>query len=195
MEVSINSSHLKAAYIFTATHDIRYYLHGVLVEISSTETRLAATDGSCAVVLRDQVTSGVQDVMPEIIIPNDTIKLALSTKKVSLPLSMSVDGKWSLGGIGFEPIFAKFPDYRRVMVSEVSGDAGDFDLELLSRFSKAAKALGVKSTPIVRQNGSNGAQVQVLGREDEFVGVIMPMRMFTATRPDPGISLWGNERK
>ena len=194
MEVGIQAQHLRAAAIFTATHDIRYYLHGVLAEVRASETRLAAADGACAVVLRDQVLVGEQDVMPDVIIPNDTIKLALSTKSQVLTLTMSDAGKWSLGGIAFTPVEGRFPDYRRIMVNGASGKAGDYDIELLGRFLKAAKALGAKTPPVLRQNGTDGAQVQILGHEDEFVGVIMPMRMFNEKNPDPGISTWGGQR-
>jgi len=194
MEVSIQAKHLKAAAVFSASHDIRYYLHGVLAEVRAKETRLVATDGSCAVVLRDQVIGGDQPDMPDVIIPNATVKLALSMKKDVLPLQLNAEGNWTLGGIEFSPIEALFPDYRRVMVSETSGEVGNFDFELLGRFLKAAKALGSRQTPVLRQNGENGAQVQIYGFEDEFIGVIMPMRMFNGNRQDPGISTWGGSR-
>ena len=195
MEVSIQSTHLKAAAIFTAAHDVRYYLRGVLAEVRPTETRLVATDGSCAAVLRDIVLVGEQPNMPDVIIPNETVKLALLTKSQVLSPALSDDGKWSLAGISFIPVDGKFPDYRRIIPSQASGEAGYFDTEILGRFLKAAKALGTRQQPILRQNGpGDGAQVQIPGHLDEFVGVIMPMRMFGEKHPDPGIATWGHER-
>lgn len=194
MEVALNTSHLKAAAIFAAQADLRYYLNGVLVEVRASETRIAATDGHCAAVLRDEVLVGEQPVFPDVIIPNATLKLALQTKAQTVELSVSDSGKWSLGGISFTPVEDRFPDYRRIMVNGASGVAGDYNIDLLGKFVKAAKALGSRGQPVVRQNGLDGAQVQILGRTDEFIGVIMPMRMFNEKNPDPGISTWGGNR-
>jgi DNA polymerase III sliding clamp (beta) subunit (PCNA family) len=166
-------------------------LNGVLVEVRASETRIAATDSHCAAVLRDEVLVGEQPVFPDVIIPNATLKLALQTKAQMVELSVSDSGKWSLGGIAFAPVEGRFPDYRRIMVNGASGVAGDYNIDLLGKFVKAAKALGSRGQPVVRQNGTDAAQVQILGREDEFVGVIMPMRMFNEKTPDPGISTWG----
>lgn len=114
MEVSIQSTHLKAASIFTASADVRYYLRGVLAEVRPTETRLAATDGTCAAVLRGTVLVGEQPNMPDVIIPNETVKLALLTKSQVLSLALSDEGKWSLAGISFTPVDGKFPGRRKI---------------------------------------------------------------------------------
>lgn len=195
MKITLNAKHLKAAAIFAAGHDVRYYLRGVLAEVRPSETRLVATDGICAAVLRDTVLVGEQPNMPDVIIPSETVKLALLTKSQVLALALSDEGKWSLAGISFVPVDGKFPDYRRIIPSQASGEAGYFDTEILGRFLKAAKALGTRRQPILRQNGTGGgAQVQIPGHFDEFVGVIMPMRMFDEKNPDPGVSTWGHER-
>lgn len=194
MEVAIQHAHLKAAAMFAADGDIRQYLCGVLAEVRPHETRLVATDGHCAGVLRDQVLVGEQTSMPDVIIPNATVKLALQSKSQLLTLALSDDGKWSLAGISFTPVDGKYPDYRRIMVSRASGEAGHYNPELLAKFLKAAKALGTRSIPVLRQNGTDGAQVQILSLIGEFVGVIMPIRMFTEKDPDPGITTWGGER-
>lgn len=192
MQVTINTAHLKAAYQFTADADIRYYLRGVFAEVRATETRLVATDGNIAGVLRDVCLVGEQDVLPDVIIPNDTVKLALTLKTQTLSLALN-DGKWSLGGIAFTPVDGTFPPYRRIIPRQHSGEAAQFNVEFLGRFLKAAKALGVKSQPIIRHNGDGGAQVQFYGRDDEFVGVIMPLRAFSEKYPDTGLVQWGHE--
>lgn len=193
MEVAINTAHLKAAYQFTADADIRYYLKGVLAEVRATETRLVATDGNIAGVLRDVVLVGEQETMPDVIIPNDTVKMAIGIKSQTLTLA-HVEGKWSLAGIAFTPVDGKFPEYRRIIPSQCSGEAAQFNVEFLARFLKAGRALGCKGQPIVRHSGDGGAQVQFYGRDDEFVGVIMPLRAFTDKYPDTGLVQWGSER-
>lgn len=189
MQVTLNTSHLRAASYFSASKDVRYYLKGVLVEAREHETRIVATDGNCAAILRDVALAG-QDTLPDVIIPNDTVNLVLSMKRATVDLSF-VEGKWQINGLSFTPQEGVFPQYRRVIPSQVSGEAAQFQPEFLTRFSKAAKALGSKACPVVRHNGEGGAQVQIPGLEDEFVGVLMPIRIFNEKRPDSGLSTWG----
>lgn len=193
MRVIINTAHLKAAYQFAAVSDVRYYLNGVLAEVRASETRLVATNGHIAGVLRDLVLVGEQDAMPDVIIPSDTVKLAITNKSKTIELVFE-DGKWSLAGISFTPIAGKFPDYRRIIPKTHSGEAAQLNVDLLGCFVKAGKALGVKSQPIIRHNGSGGAQVQFYGRDEEFVGVIMPFNAFTEKNPDTGLVQWGADR-
>lgn len=193
MQVSIQTAHLKAAACFSGDQDVRYYLNGVLAEVRPGETRLAATDGNIIGVLRDVVTSGEQPDMPDVIIPNATIKLALQSKSTTLVLAFD-GGKWSLAGIAFTPCDGIFPDYRRVIPRGQSGEPGMYNFDYLARIAKAAKALGVRTSPIIRHNGADTAQVSIYGREDEFVGAISPMR-FTEKFTDLGMPQWGGDRR
>lgn len=195
LEVWIQTDHLKAAALAAAQQDIRYYLNGVLCEVRATETRLVATDGSIAAVLRDTVLAGEQPVFPDVIIPNDTIKQVLITKGKTLSLKHDpAAGTWSLGGVSFKPGDGTYPPYRRIIPNKHSGEAAQFSADYIGVFRKIGKALGRKSQPIIRHNGEGGAQVQFYGCNDEFVGVIMPMRAFTEKNPDTGLVQWGAEQ-
>lgn len=195
MEVSIQTNHLKAAACCAAQQDIRYYLNGVLIEVRATETRIVATDSNMAAVLRDTVLAGEQPVFPDVIVPNEVVKQVLASKSPTLSLIFDEKAKvWSLGGMTFKPIDQAYPDYRRIIPREHSGEAAQFNVDFLGAFKKIGKALGVKSQPIIRHNGNGAAQVQFYGRDDEFVGVIMPLRAFTGERPDTGLVQWGAER-
>jgi DNA polymerase-3 subunit beta len=190
-EVILNTSHLKAAILFAADKDVRCYLKGVFAEVRATETRLVATNGAAAAaVLRTRVS---QPVMPDVIIPSEVIQLALVRKSPTVALALD-EGRWSLGGIAFTPVDGKYPPYRRIIPVRASGTAAQFDADLIARFRKAGKALGVKGHPVIRHNGDDGAQVQFVGREDEFVGVLRPLRAFSEKYPDPGLSTWGPEQ-
>lgn len=189
MQVTLSTSHLRAASYFSASKDVRHYLKGVFVEAREHETRIVATDGNCAAILRDVVLVG-QDTLPDVIIPNDTVDLVLSMKRPTVDLSFG-DGKWQINGLSFAPQDGLFPPYRRIIPTQVSGEAAQFQPEFLTRFAKAAKALNSKACPVVRHNGEGGAQVQIPGLEDEFVGVLMPIRVFNEKCPDPGLSTWG----
>jgi DNA polymerase III subunit beta len=192
MQVSINAAHLKAAAYCAGEQDIRHYLNGVLVEARTKETRLVATNGECAAVLRDQVEKGAQDEMPDVVIPNATIALALQTKSAVLSLVCDA-GKWSLAGISFNPVDGRFPDYRRIIPASNSGEAAQFNPARVAAMAKAGKLLGRKDSPIIRHNGMGAAQVQFYAN-DEFVGVLMPLCAFTEKNPDLGLIRWGAER-
>lgn len=194
MEVSIQANHLRAAACCAAMQDARYYLNGVFVEVCATETRIVATDGSMAAVLRDVVLVGEQEPMPDVIIPNATVKLALGLKSQVLSLVFDADSKkWSLGGIPFTPCDGQFPSYRRIVPCTHTGEAAQFSPEFIAAFAKIGKALGTRSCPVIRHNGTGAAQVSFIGFEDEFVGVLMPLRAFNDKHPDPGLIQWGHE--
>lgn len=188
---AIRSRHLKAALCCAATKDIRYYLHGVFVEIRNTEIRCVGCDGSTGAVLRD-LSQDADRVSCDVIIPSETVKLALAGKSEALGLSC-IDGHWKLGAINFTPVDGRFPDYRRIIHSKHSGYAAQSATDLVAQFAKVGKALGHRGNPIIRHNGDGGAQVQFYG-DDSFVGVIMPLRAFTEKHPDTGLIQWGAER-
>jgi len=189
MEVMLLSSYLKAALNCSAIKDIRYYLNGLCVEVMPTETRIVSTDGNCAAIFKSEVA---HEFVFTVIVPNDAVKLALQLKLQVSTLKCD-NGKWTLNGIPFTPIDNKFPDYRRIVPVTFSNVAANFNPEILMKFAKISKDLGLKDkNPIVRHNGNDAAQVQFYGI-DYFVGVIMPLRTFTEKFPDLGISKWGNK--
>lgn len=191
MEIQINPAHLRAAFEFSADKDIRYYLNGILVEACASEVRLVATDGNMMGVLRElnPLTDGASCT---VIIPNATVKTVIGMKAKTLTLTDQ--GGWALGGVRFTPLDGSFPDYRRVLTKTHSGEAAQFNVDYLARILKAGKALGAKNQPIIRHNGDGGAQVQFCGHDEEFVGVIMPLRAFTEKHPDTGLVQWGPDR-
>lgn len=191
MKTSILRKQLAAVSLFAGKADVRYYLNGVNVEASPNETRLAATDGNSAAVARCATKNAERF---EVTIPGDTVALALKMKSESLALERDSNDYWSLAGIRFAPVGGKFPDYRRIIPSSFSGVAAQFNPEFTSRAGKAGKALGHRSSPIIRHNGGNAALVQFYG-DDTFIGVLMPLNAFTVKNPDQGIPTWGGELK
>lgn len=191
MKTSILRKQLAAISLFAGKTDVRYYLNGVNVESSPTETRVAATDGNTAAVARFATENAERF---EVTIPGDTVALALKTKSEVLGLECDSNNYWSLAGIRFTPVEGKFPDYRRIIPRSFSGVAAQFNPEFTSRAGKAGKALGHRSSPIIRHNGDGAALVQFYG-DDTFIGVLMPLKAFTAKNPDQGTPTWGGERK
>lgn len=188
--IMIERARLRAALIFAAHKDIRYYLNGVLLEIDEARSaRLVSTDGHrlAVVVLADQA-----DAMPgQYLIPRDVIKpIKRASRTTGAWVSLSIDGDRVSVTNGDEIISGgrlidgKFPDWQRVLPrpETMSGEAGTFNGHYLGDIATAAIELGEKfpSCPLIH-NGPNNAGLAVF----EHLGlavVVMPMR--TPDRPE-----------
>lgn len=190
MKTEFPTTRLAAVAHFMADTDFRYYLKGLFVEALSTETRLVATDGSAAAVARWAIQN---DAPFDVIVPRDIVLMAVKLKQEFIALECDAGGVWSLGGIRFTPVDGRYPDYRRIFPTSVSGKPGYYSADYLARLAKAGKSLKFKSNPIVRQNGNHCA-VGHFYAFDDFVAVIMPLCMFTEKMPDLGMPTWGNAR-
>lgn len=129
----------------------------------------------------------------DVIVPAEVVAIAVKMPADFVVLECEA-GRWSLAGIPFVPVDGKFPDYRRVIPTAWSGAAGNYDPALVQKFVKAGKALKLKGAPLVRQNGEHGAALVHFYASDNFVGVLMPLRMFTEKTPDLGAPTWGPVR-
>jgi DNA polymerase-3 subunit beta len=184
-------TYLAAVAHFMADQDVRYYLKGVYVEALSLEVRLVATDGNVLTAMRHL---GENAESFDVIIPADTVALVSKMKLDFLDLERDDTGVWRLAGIAFVPVDGRFPDYRRVIPTGWTGEAAYFSAELFARFAKAGRTLKFKSNPILRQSGETGSGLVHFYGFDNFVGVLMPLRMFTEKMPDLGAPTWGPAR-
>lgn len=185
--ITINKTALKAVSRFAAKADVRYYLVGVYVEASETETRLVATDGHTLLVHRmaaenTHTWAGI--------IPLDTVNAILKHKSPyerkgnTLPVELSecvgTEARIDYAGQAFvfKPIDGQFPDYRRVIPSTISGEPAVYQADYLKRVSDAACDLGATThgTPCYSV-GYNGNGPAVFGINDSCMAVVMPMRM------------------
>lgn len=187
MKISIVRRNLLAVAVAAATADIRYYLNSVLVEVSPNETRIVATDGAILAMTRTDAAEQTTEPF-SLMISTETISRIKSTGSDVLFLEVE-NGRHSIDGIAFVPGEGKFPDYRRVVPSSVSGEAGYYDPDLIARFAKIRKTLKAKGSMWIRQSGRSGpALVQLSGFED-FIGVVMPFRE-TEKAKVPAIPTW-----
>ena len=180
MQVTIPLSHLAAALEFSADKDVRYYLNGVYVDTRA--GNLVATNGHAAYIGRPgSVTlDGEGDGF---IISNahaaEIVKAGKAAKVKAVELTVAGD-LITVAGLRVAPFLAlegKFPDWRRIYPSELSGVAASFNPEYLMRGVKAGKALGVKNPDYhfnFIQNGTNGAVMILAGGAAHVV--IMPFR-------------------
>ncbi len=192
MPIQIQRKQLQAALLFAGNRDVRYYLNGVLVEPSPASTRLAATDGNFAAVQRHAALNA--DV-PAMIIPREACAAACKLMVDVLTVEPNGEG-YSIGGaanrILFSPVDGRFPDYRRILVTQFSGEAAMFNPDLLVEFAKAGRLLGRRDSPLIRQNGKGSALVHFYNYDD-FIGIVMPLNLFTEKQPDLGWPAWGQE--
>jgi DNA polymerase-3 subunit beta len=161
---------LKAMSVLASKQDIRYYLNGVLVQSNNHYTRMVATDGHLLGIYQINETAHDGESF-SIIVPNEIIaKLDKRDNFLSCE-----NGKWSIDGMGFSPVDGTFPDYMRVLPTKpATGEAAQFNPELITRFVKCSKLLNGTKHPVIAHNGGSSALVD-LGL-DRFIGVVMPMR-------------------
>lgn len=174
----IKYSHLKAAFLFAAKNDVRFYLVGVLVK----DGMIAATNGHTALICD---SPDVQDV--EIIIPRETVD-SLIKKIGKVPDSRDFlnvrqidDEFWLIDyqyGIFefFRPIEGKFPDIKKVDIqkpTEPPKEFVQFNLDYIQLFTKAAKVLGITYPYFYPTGAHSSAFVELT---DDVHGILMPIR-------------------
>lgn len=179
---------LRGISLLAASGGIRYYLESVLIEATATETRVTATDGRClGTIAHETANSGIPDEGVQLIVPMAAIKAIRKTRirdAITLFIEPVSDTHWGItwgdGGAMFKPIEAKYPEWRKVIPEEPSGEAAQFNPALLMKFVKVQKALSGAGEdryfPRVHHNGHAGALVK-LALVPNFTGVVMPVRM------------------
>lgn len=190
--VEVTKEALAIATLFSAEEDVRHYLKGVCVQRTETDARLVATNGHalmvCKLVETDDTTA---EGTGEAILTPESVAHILATFKAQgrspspLPLRFEpkddsytvaiFDGKdWLASGL---TVVGNFPDYRRVVPAETSGETkSQYDPTYIGAFSKAARLAGRRAGMVnVAYNGESGAPVSI-GDDDRYIGVLMPMR-------------------
>ncbi|MFY1875584.1 hypothetical protein ACOTF3_04305 [Achromobacter xylosoxidans] len=200
--IQIDHAALKAASRIMARNDIRYYLNGVYVEATPTETIIAATDGHRLLALHAYAENEVQEAAT-LIIPGEVVKRIVdgSLKTVrQVSLTQASDDKWTVPlhqwgvDLTFRSVEGIFPDWRKVIPAKASGQHANINPEYLAAFQAAAYDLCGKPgrrarvpTGIeVRPNGTGGALVFAPSSHTiGFIGVVMPLMTETNPRSEP----------
>lgn len=164
--------YLNAARQFAATKDIRTYLNGVYVE----HDRLVGCDGVICGVFR------LPEPVPfKVLLPNTLLDRLKIPKQITTVTLSVEDSKIIISYAGAqvteEVDELHYPDYRRVMPKSVTGEAAQFDINLLNRINKAAEALHGKSATSRVRIAHNGQTPALIHLADEnFTGCIAPLR-------------------
>lgn len=200
MKITLSRNGMRAALIFAAEKDIRYYLCGILLEATKTTTRVTATNGHVGAVHQSSAENEFDEgeLSFSIIIPREVVKLIgkVSKKDSGLPLVLEPNGDdgflirdmASAIRLGFDPIIAKFPDLTKVIPKTANGEHAQYNPLYVGLMGKAAVALGSNPWDVTFRHNGDGAGLAIVGGAPEFVAVVMPMRNAaeneeTTTRP------------
>lgn len=168
--MKINVNYLKAAAIVASKEAVRYYLNGVAIQANDKGVFIVATDGHRACVFRQ---SEAHDSAPiDIIIPSSAIN-ALKTKEDTVDLRKINDTQYMIGNIAFEPVDGTFPDWRRIVPKETSGETAQFNPAYVGDFAKVAKALNKGASVLIAHNGYSASLVS-FGPDIDGFGLLMP---------------------
>ena len=183
--IETDRNKLRAALIFAADKDIRFYLNSVCLHVDECGgARLVSTDGHrLAIITLGDYPAAAPG---EYLIPRDAIK---SIKKASgrsfNGVNIEIDGeRFTLSAYdeilgGGKLIDGKFPDFQRVTPANVdgwTGQAATFNADYVHDIKRALIELGDKNGFFtMAQNGPNNAGL-VVRADKGFLCVVMAMR-------------------
>lgn len=186
LKVTLNIRALRAVLVAVSTEETRYYLNGINLEFTPDGVVMAATDGHRMIVLRQPYGEHAATAAhASVIVPRDLVaKLKVRNKVVEeTDLTIADDGRLTFEHagemFGGSRVDGTFPDYRRVMPTDLDGKPAQYDPIYLADFAKARKELGGDRTtsPVVRYNGESPAVVDFAwGTDFQAIGVLMPIR-------------------
>ncbi len=193
--VTLETAHILAAAELAAKKDIRFYPNGVCIDGLGPHVLIVGTDGAVVGI----VHTGV-DVTEKFafIIPNaqlDILKKSGGVYAVFTYTGARHDGqgRWKMDSLGISSTWTTegiYPDFRRIMPGETSGEAAQYDPELIQKFTKARKALKLSGKAIhkmsIAHNGEGPGLVSFPGSFD-FIGAVMPLRVkddYTKSSPN-----------
>lgn len=204
--ITVNVAVLKALLNTAGDRDIRYYLNGVKVEATRTGSRLVSTDGHMCGIYRDTKMTNPdipEGEVVEFIVPRDVVKaikvnpaqpyavLKAGPAKSDGSRELVID--YSGMAVTTRSIDGVFPDYRRIVPHEFTGESAQFNQALTARISKLFKEARPKGKGgfSLAYNGQGGA----LARDDrdDLLVVLMPLRKEHDTAADPRMFSWARQ--
>lgn len=170
--LTVPTAMLKAALVCASTEQARYYLNGVYVDPKG---YLVTTDGHRAFV--GKIDLGDADPFGGWIIPRDAIKQALTGyKSDTIEITQT-----RVGVVSCQPVDGSFPDWRRIVPGDMSGEMAQFNPSYVADMGKMGEMLtgkrkaGSGLSAHIHHNGEAPAAVTFPGCEDAFA-ILMPIR-------------------
>lgn len=164
--------------------DIRYYLNGVLLEVTDAGRFYVATDGHKLVAIREARQE--TDTIGQWILPRNVIlgiKLQKAGRSVLKLAELETDGAkakidYCNTGTVFAFVDGKFPDWRRVVPTAPTGEIAQYNPDLLVAVrdcAAAAVGTGKYSGLHMAHNGDGPGLYQCASQD--FIGLVMPLRL------------------
>ena len=175
--IKLETKHLKAALLMAPKKDIRYYLNSVLFRMHNGKLHTVATNGRTMLLGRTDPMWIGEPCEIDIIIPRETVQdaIKIAGKNRFMDLLVTNDS-YSLGGLSFKPIEAKYPDYTRVIPNSCSGELGQYDADLLSA-AQSALRVWHDDKNLAPYFHHNGGSCGIMTRRHELVFIaVMPWR-------------------
>lgn len=185
---------LKAA----GKNDVRYYLNGVHLDLVAGV--MVGSNGHMLLAVSDAIEIEADTPRPEALkflnLPRDAvadmIKVAKKCRVTSLAVDVDADGKrMSFGSAddrrSISAIDGTYPEWRRICPSEVSGEAGHYDPQLLGQLAEAVTLAGGgarQCATVLYQNGASKPAVMEYRGRSGILGVIMGLRGDPEGQPD-----------
>lgn len=171
----IKSTQLKAALICAAKKDIRTYLNGVYFDPAGF---MVGCDGHRMLVQKIAAFEG-----EAIIVPREQVDLAIKAagKNGSIELT-----RQTIGYVPYASIEGTYPQWRKVIPEDVTGEAGAYNVDYVCDFKKIQELITGRDSSFgahsIAGSGENGPGVAIIA-EDVF-GIIMPMRGIESAKAD-----------
>lgn len=191
-KITLTRAQLRAALIFSADRDIRYYLSGVCLHVGDCgDARLVATDGHRLAVLSVGDHPGAQP--GEYIIPREAIKqikrasrskpetVDIEIEAQHAPSEVPVGRVLIKSGVDIIAdaalIDGKFPDWQRVIPepSRISGEPATYNAFYLGDIAAALVELGDKFPAVELMHNGTSAGLAIYPQYGLMI-VVMPMR-------------------
>lgn len=180
--VNIDLNLVKAAAVCTSKDECRYYLNGVFITSDGESLVSVAADGHRLAAFRHTIDQDAPLESFGVIVPLAIINgLKIARGNSTATLSHVENLKWSIEyngqSITFDAIDGTFPDWRRVIPKETSGEVAQFNPSYIGDFSKIAKILGgKKETPVKIAHNGGGPALVSFGDDIDAIACLMPIR-------------------
>ena len=190
--LAVDANVIAALKLFAGTHDLRAYLNGICLDIGPLESRLIATDGTRMAAYRlAQPQPDVSEALRGIIIPTELFKPVKPYTRSSYNVHISIGqpaehdpdharlvrvtsrGLTTTG----TTIFGRYPDWRRAIPRQVSGQLAHYNARIVGLLGKAYEVLHrgrYGYGPRIGHNGRDFALVDM--GEPDMLCVIGPVR-------------------
>ena len=171
----INVTTLKALLLFAAKKDVRYYINGIHFERSATGTVAVATNGHALAVARLDRDSAEP---ASFTVPREHLDNVVKGAKGGIDIEQTQLTQCALvstnGRIIVPLLDGKFPDWRRVVSAQQTGEKSYYHPDYHALVDKAGQIVRpAKVGYLIQQNGNAVGYCKI---SDDFHAYVMPIR-------------------